>query len=139
MRPLQLKVEVFVRANYVHVCPQCWLHYGHVFVHPTVTNYIQLPLSPFQQRVHLIMELCEGGELFERISKRKTYPEAEAAEVCHTLVSAVAHFQAHGLMHRDLKPENVLLVSPTSNTKVKVADYGLAAFVRPGEQPVIAG
>ena len=79
------------------------------------------------------MELCEGGELFERISKRKTYPEAEAAEVCHTLISAVALFQSHGIMHRDLKPENVLLVSQASHTKVKVVDYGLATFVKPGE------
>ncbi|CAI5481679.1 unnamed protein product [Closterium sp. Yama58-4] len=85
-----------------------------------------------QKRVHLIMELCEGGELFERISKRKHYPENEAAEVCRTLVSVVAHCQSHGLMHRDLKPENILLVSQSSHTRVKVVDYGLAVFVKPG-------
>lgn len=79
------------------------------------------------------MELCEGGELFDRISKRKHYPEKEAAEVCRTLISVVSHCQSHGLMHRDLKPENILLVEQSSHTKVKVVDYGLAAFVKPGE------
>ena len=96
------------------------------------------PLSPprpffSSQRIHLIMELCEGGELFERISKRRRYPEPEAAAVCRTLVSVVAHCQNHGIMHRDLKPENILLVSHASHTHVKVVDYGLAAFVKPGE------
>ena len=78
------------------------------------------------------MELCEGGELYERISRRRRYPEEDATAVCRTLVSVVAHCQAHGVMHRDLKPENVLLVSQASHTRVKVADYGLAAFVKPG-------
>ena len=93
-----------------------------------------LPPPTALQRVHLIMELCEGGELFERISARRHYPEAEAAAVCRTLVSVVQHCQAHGVMHRDLKPENVLLLSKESNTDVKVVDYGLATFVKPGEE-----
>ncbi|CAI5461870.1 unnamed protein product [Closterium sp. Yama58-4] len=85
-----------------------------------------------QKRVHLIMELCEGGELFERISQRHHYPEDEAALLTRTLISVVQHCQAHGLMHRDLKPENILLVNRKSHTQVKVVDYGLAAFVKPG-------
>ncbi|CAI5490886.1 unnamed protein product [Closterium sp. Naga37s-1] len=85
-----------------------------------------------QKRVHLIMELCEGGELFERISQRHHYPEDEAALLTRTLISVVHHCQAHGLMHRDLKPENILLVNRKSHTQVKVVDYGLAAFVKPG-------
>lgn len=79
------------------------------------------------------MELCQGGELFERISERKHYPEPEAAMVCRTLVSVVQHCQSHGVMHRDLKPENILLLSKESNTDVKVVDYGLATFVQAGE------
>lgn len=85
------------------------------------------------QRVYLIMELCEGGELYDRITMRKRYSEADAAEVCRQLAGAVRHFQARGMVHRDLKPENVILVSRASDTELKVVDYGLAAPFTQGQ------
>ncbi|CAI5516213.1 unnamed protein product [Closterium sp. Naga37s-1] len=85
-----------------------------------------------RQWVHVLMDVCLGGELYQRILQRQRYPESDAAVVCHTLLSVVAHLNALGLMHRDLKPENILLVSPDSHTDVKIADFGLATFVQPG-------
>eukprot|EP00271_Cylindrocystis_brebissonii_P009135 TRINITY_DN237_c0_g1_i1.p1 TRINITY_DN237_c0_g1~~TRINITY_DN237_c0_g1_i1.p1 ORF type:complete len:823 (+),score=110.20 TRINITY_DN237_c0_g1_i1:1003-3471(+) len=86
------------------------------------------------RRVYLIMDLCEGGELFERITERKRYPERDAAQVFATLVSVVAHCQSKGIVHRDLKPENILLCNKESHCLIKVVDFGLAAFLKPGQR-----
>ncbi len=85
------------------------------------------------QRVYMIMELCEGGELFERITSKQRYNEKDAAQVFFVLTSVVEHCHSRGVMHRDLKPENILLVSENNDTDVKVVDFGLAVFLEKGE------
>lgn len=51
------------------------------------------------------MELLNGGELFERIKKKKHFSETEASYIMRKLVSAVSHMHDVGVVHRDLKPE----------------------------------
>lgn len=85
-----------------------------------------------EKSVHLVMELCEGGELFERIKQRSRYTEREAALVCRTVASVLAYCHSKGVMHRDIKPENIFLVSKGSDVDVKVGDFGLCAFFHAG-------
>ncbi|EFJ13416.1 hypothetical protein SELMODRAFT_450109, partial [Selaginella moellendorffii] len=85
------------------------------------------------ESVHMVMELCEGGELFDRIVERKMYCERDAARVCKTVVEVIQCCNARGIIHRDLKPENILLVDAASNSRIKVADFGLAVHFHPGE------
>ncbi|GJP43860.1 hypothetical protein CLOM_g3265 [Closterium sp. NIES-68] len=87
-----------------------------------------------QKEVHLIMELCEGGELFDRIQDKGYYSERQAAKVTRTVVEVLQHCHSHGVLHRDLKPENILLTSKRSDTRVKVIDYGMAYIFQPGER-----
>lgn len=61
--------------------------------------------------VHLVMELCEGGELFDRIADKGHFSERQAAEVVRTVVSVVHHCHTMNVIHRDLKPENFLVSS----------------------------
>lgn len=51
------------------------------------------------------MELLRGGELLERIKKKKLFGEAEASQLLQSLVSAVSFMHEAGVVHRDLKPE----------------------------------
>ncbi|XP_043704835.1 calcium-dependent protein kinase 10-like isoform X2 [Telopea speciosissima] len=84
--------------------------------------------------VHLVMELCEGGELFDRIVARGHYSERAAANVARTVAEVVRMCHEHGVMHRDLKPENFLYANKRENAPLKAIDFGLSVFFRPGER-----
>lgn len=49
---------------------------------------------------HLVMEVCEGGELFERLVKKKTYNEREARDVVRILLDALAYCHDNRIAHR---------------------------------------
>ncbi|KAM0950365.1 putative protein kinase CAMK-CDPK family [Dioscorea sansibarensis] len=84
--------------------------------------------------VHLVMELCEGGELFDRIVARGHYTERAAAVVTRTIVEVVQMCHKHGVMHRDLKPENFLFANKKETAALKAIDFGLSVFFKPGER-----
>nr|ACG37185.1 calcium-dependent protein kinase, isoform AK1 [Zea mays] len=84
--------------------------------------------------VHLVMELCEGGELFDRIVARGHYTERAAASVTRTILEVVQLCHRHGVIHRDLKPENFLFANKKENSPLKAIDFGLSIFFKPGEK-----
>lgn len=82
--------------------------------------------------VHVVMELCAGGELFDRIIQRGHYTERKAAELIRTIVGVVEACHSLGVMHRDLKPENFLFVNQQEDSLLKTIDFGLSVFFKPG-------
>lgn len=84
--------------------------------------------------VHLIMDLCQGGDLFDRIMQRKHYPEAQAASLMKSLLETLQLCHSMGVMHRDLKPENILFVDNSDTSPIKLADFGLALEFTPGQK-----
>ncbi|CAJ1937673.1 unnamed protein product [Sphenostylis stenocarpa] len=82
--------------------------------------------------VHLVMELCEGGELFDRIVQKGHYSERQAARLIKTIVEVVEACHSLGVMHRDLKPENFLFDTVDEDAKLKATDFGLSVFYKPG-------
>lgn len=85
-----------------------------------------------KQSVHVVMELCEGGELFDRIIAKGHYSERAAASICRSIVNVVHICHFMGVMHRDLKPENFLLSSKDENALLKATDFGLSVFIEEG-------
>nr|GMC83500.1 calcium-dependent protein kinase 26 [Ipomoea batatas] len=83
--------------------------------------------------VHIVMELCSGGELFDRIIQRGHYSERKAAELTKIIVGVVEACHSLGVMHRDLKPENFLLVNKDDDFSLKAIDFGLSVFFKPGQ------
>ncbi|PKA56832.1 Calcium-dependent protein kinase SK5 [Apostasia shenzhenica] len=83
--------------------------------------------------VHLVMELCGGGELFDRIIQKGHYSERKAAQLIKTIVGVVEACHSLGVMHRDLKPENFLFSSADEDAPLKATDFGLSVFYKPGE------
>ena len=68
------------------------------------------------QKIHLILELAQGGELFNQIEARGKLPEEEARQYFTQLIAAMDYCHSMSVCHRDLKLENVLLegVRPTA-------------------------
>ncbi|CAM8952904.1 unnamed protein product [Rhodiola kirilowii] len=83
--------------------------------------------------VHLVMELCAGGELFDRIIAKGHFTERAAASLMRTIVQIVHTCHSMGVIHRDLKPENFLLLSKDENAPLKATDFGLSAFFKQGD------
>ncbi|XP_010263104.1 PREDICTED: calcium-dependent protein kinase 20-like isoform X2 [Nelumbo nucifera] len=83
--------------------------------------------------VHVVMELCAGGELFDRIIQRGHYTEKKAAELARVIVGVVEACHSLGVMHRDLKPENFLFVNQGEEASLKTIDFGLSVFFKPGQ------
>lgn len=85
--------------------------------------------------VYIVMELCEGGELLDRIlSRGGKYTEDDAKVVLVQILNVVAFCHLQGVVHRDLKPENFLFTSKDENSQLKAIDFGLSDFVKPDER-----
>lgn len=53
--------------------------------------------------VYIVLELMEGGELFDRIRKHNGLTEKNAKFIFYQIVLAVNHLHENGITHRDLK------------------------------------
>ncbi|XP_062102077.1 CDPK-related kinase 5 [Humulus lupulus] len=85
--------------------------------------------------VYIVMELCEGGELLDRIlSRGGKYTEDDAKKVMTQILNVVAFCHLQGVVHRDLKPENFLFTSKDEDSELKAIDFGLSDFVKPDER-----
>lgn len=74
-------------------------------------------------------DLALGGELFDRICRKGSYFESDAADLVRATLSAVAYLHDHGIVHRDLKPENLLFRTPEDNADLLIADFGLSRIM----------
>lgn len=79
---------------------------------------------------HLVMELCSGGRLLDRMAKEGRYSEQRAAALIKELMLVIRYCHEMGVVHRDIKPENILL---TSSGQMKLADFGLAVRILDGD------
>jgi len=85
--------------------------------------------------VYIIMELCEGGELLDRIlSRGGRYNEGDAKIIVEQILKVVAFCHLQGVVHRDLKPENFLFSTREERSPMKIIDFGLSDFIRPDER-----
>ncbi|URD92070.1 Calcium calmodulin-dependent serine threonine-protein kinase [Musa troglodytarum] len=88
-----------------------------------------------EDNVYIVMELCKGGELLERIlSRGGKYSEEDAKAVIVQILSVVAFCHLQGVVHRDLKPENFLFATKDEKSTLKAIDFGLSDFVKPDER-----
>ncbi|KAJ6881298.1 hypothetical protein NC651_027996 [Populus alba x Populus x berolinensis] len=88
-----------------------------------------------ENNVYIAMELCEGGELLDRIlSRGGRYTEQDAKTIVVQILSVVAYCHLQGVSHRDLKPENFLFTSRDEDAPMRIIDFGLSDFVKPDDR-----
>ncbi|KAE9602734.1 hypothetical protein Lal_00049711 [Lupinus albus] len=124
------KRKLFCKEDYDDVWREIQIMH-HLSEHPNVVRIHGTYED--SMAVHLVMEICEGGELFDRIVQKGHYSEREAAKLIKTIVEVVEACHSLGVMHRDLKPENFLFDSVQEDAKLKATDFGLSVFYKPGE------
>lgn len=89
-----------------------------------------------EQALYLVLELCTGGELFDRIVAEGKFTEQAAAVCVQQMLCAVNYLHRNFIMHRDLKPENWLFAAAEDsllNAVLKLIDFGLSKRFEPGE------
>jgi calcium-dependent protein kinase len=81
----------------------------------------------------LFYRLCQGGELFDRISEQAFFSEKDAANIMKQLLSAISYCHSKNVVHRDLKPENILMDKDPKNPKVTIIDFGTSGLFKDKE------
>eukprot|EP00420_Gonyaulax_spinifera_P029424 CAMPEP_0197876834 /NCGR_PEP_ID=MMETSP1439-20131203/5714_1 /TAXON_ID=66791 /ORGANISM="Gonyaulax spinifera, Strain CCMP409" /LENGTH=579 /DNA_ID=CAMNT_0043496139 /DNA_START=44 /DNA_END=1782 /DNA_ORIENTATION=+ len=87
------------------------------------------------RKIYLVIELCVGGELFDRIIDSGHFTEVQAAITMQHMFRAIYYMHECHVCHRDLKPENFLFTTKEAIDKstLKVIDFGLACKFTPGQ------
>uniref|UniRef100_A0A3Q3DF48 Ribosomal protein S6 kinase n=1 Tax=Hippocampus comes TaxID=109280 RepID=A0A3Q3DF48_HIPCM len=100
--------------------------------HPNIVKMHEI----YHDQIHtyLVLELLGGGELLERIRRKRHFSETEASGIMRKLVSAVSHMHDVGVVHRDLKPENLLFTDESESSEIKIIDFGFARLKPPDNQ-----
>jgi calcium-dependent protein kinase len=134
----------------------------HLSPHPRIVRLIDALED--DGAVHLVLELCEGGELVDAVAAEGRFTERDAAAAMRALLEAVSYCHELGVAHRDLKLDNLLIGSSSSSSpsasasrttsggvvadggtpppapllercaSIKANDFGLASFVKDGER-----
>jgi serine/threonine protein kinase len=97
--------------------------------HPNIIQMLDVYIT--EEKISIVMELMEGGELFDYVVQKGTLTEKEASTIVRKVTSALVYMHSKNIVHRDLKPENLLLRrkptnSSTETVEVKIIDFGLS-------------
>ena len=99
--------------------------------HPNVTalyGYHRAGVKGNERYHVMVLELCEGGELFSLVEERGAIPEHEVRPLFVGVLAGLRHLHAQGIAHRDLKLENIMLAyapDDASTLVPKIGDLGL--------------
>ena len=77
------------------------------------------------QMIYIVMELAQGGELYDHIVVADGYEERKARQVMRQIFEGLQQLHTLGIIHRDIKADNILCCDE-EGINVKIADFGLA-------------
>jgi calcium-dependent protein kinase len=92
-------------------------------VHPAVTKLEKSFMEP--GCVRMIMEVCKGGDLFDRINEGRM-TEQQCARIFGRVLEGLDATHRAGWLHRDIKPENIMFRAEGRGTDAVLIDFGMA-------------
>ncbi|XP_046712794.1 serine/threonine-protein kinase 33 isoform X1 [Silurus meridionalis] len=112
VRLLEREVSILKRVHHKHI-----IHLKEVF--------------ETSEKMYLVLDLCEGGELKKLLENKKHFSEEETRHIIRSLADATVYLHKHGIVHRDLKLENILVDSyhesdGHAEINIKITDFGLS-------------
>lgn len=86
--------------------------------------------------LYIVMELCTGGELFDKLYEQpgEKFSEADAHYLAKKMIGSLAYLHTNGVVHRDLKLENFIFTDTTKDAEVKLIDFGFSRRYRKGAE-----
>lgn len=80
------------------------------------------------EQLIMVMEILEGGDMEERLNKKKIFSEREAAHAIKHTARAIAYLHQLGVTHRDVKPENMMYETTAEDSILKITDFGFSKY-----------
>lgn len=95
--------------------------------HPNTVRLFDFGVE--QSELFMVMELLEGEDLSEHLTRRGALPLQEALGILREVLQALSEAHARGIVHRDLKPANVFMTKVHGGQVfAKVMDFGIAGI-----------
>ncbi|CAI4226077.1 unnamed protein product [Auanema sp. JU1783] len=88
------------------------------------------------ERVYIILQYAEKGELYGYMKKQKKFSPMEAAHFIAQLVHALAYCHSKTVIHRDIKPENLLI---DDHYNLLLSDFGWAVISNNSKRDTLCG
>lgn len=83
------------------------------------------------EKLYLVTEFMQGGELFFFLKTRGRLPEKEVKLYAAEIILALQHLHDKNIIYRDLKPENILL---DDKGYIKITDFGLSKIIQESKE-----
>ena len=98
--------------------------------HPNIIRIIETYRT--RQQLHIVMELCTGGELFDKLyaqvdedgNETNKFTEKDARQLMLKMTASLNYLHQAGIAHRDLKLENFIFTNKSDSPEIKLIDFG---------------
>ena len=97
--------------------------------HKNIIKLYELMETP--NKIYLVMEYCNGGELFDYIVSKQHLTERQACRFFQEIINSIEYLHSLNIVHRDLKPENLLLDKINNKITLKLIDFGISNCYTP--------
>ena len=97
--------------------------------HRNIIKLYELMETP--NKIYLVMEYCNGGELFDYIVSKQHLTERQACRFFQEIINSLEYLHSLNIVHRDIKPENLLLDKINSKITLKLIDFGISNCYSP--------